>query len=75
MLGRKIKDYLDEKGIKYTYISEKTGLGMNIISPLLNGKREIKATEYFSICAALDLPLEYFADQEQLKVEKEETRV
>lgn len=63
MLGKRIKAYLDDKGIKYTYVSEKTGLPMNVLSPLLNGKREVKATEYFSICIALNLPLEYFADE------------
>lgn len=60
MLGKKIKSYLDENGIKYSYVSEKTGIPMNILSPMLNGKREIKATEYFSICSALKLPLESF---------------
>lgn len=63
MLGKRIKAYLDEKGIKYTYLSEKTGLSMNILSPLLNGKREVKATEYFLICTALCVPLETFAEQ------------
>ena len=50
MLGNRIKDYLDEKGIKYSFISGKTGIPMNILSPMLNEKREIKAVEYFEIC-------------------------
>ena len=54
MLGNRIKEYLDSKGIRYSYLSERTGIPANILSPMLNGKREIKALEYFSICSALD---------------------
>lgn len=62
MLGNKIKDYMDENGIKYSFLSGKTGIPMNILSPMLNEKREIKAVEYFSICNALGVSLESFAD-------------
>jgi transcriptional regulator with XRE-family HTH domain len=63
LLGKKIKTYLDENGIKYSYLAEKTKIPMNIISPMLNEKREIKATEYFLICNALNVSLESFADK------------
>ena len=62
MLGNKIKDYMDANGIKYSFLSSKTGIPMNILSPMLNEKREIKAVEYFSICNALGVSLESFAD-------------
>ena len=62
MLGMRIKGYLDENGIKYIRVSEKTGIPMNALSPLLNDKREIKATEYFAICNALKVPLTKFAE-------------
>lgn len=70
MLGARIKAYLDDNGIRYTHISEKTGIPMNIFSPMLNEKREIKAVEYFCICNALCVPLEKFADI-QKETEKE----
>ena len=63
MLGSKIKGYLDENGIRYSHVSEKTGIPMNVLSPMLNEKREIKATEYFLICSVLGLPLEKFAKE------------
>ena len=50
MVGLKIKEYLDENGIKYSYLSERTGMPMNILSPTLNGKRKMSAEEYFMIC-------------------------
>lgn len=62
MLGTRIKDFLDANGIKYSHVADKTGIPMNALSPMLNEKREIKATEYFSICVALNVPLERFAD-------------
>lgn len=65
MLGAKIKSYLDDNGIKYTHVSEKTGLSMNVLSPMLNEKRDIKATEYFIICNALGVPLAKFAEQSE----------
>ena len=63
MLGKKIKQYLDDNGIRYSHVAEKTGIPMNVFSPMLNEKREIKANEYFSICFALKLPLEKFAPE------------
>ena len=65
MVGLKIKEYLDENGIKYSYLSEKTGMPMNILSPTLNGKRKMSAEEYFMICGMLGLPAETFAPDTQ----------
>lgn len=68
MIGLKIKKYLDENGIKYSFLSEKIGIPMNVLSPLLNGKRKMTVEEYFTICGALELPVNTFepkgADQE-----------
>lgn len=55
-----MKKYLDENGIKYSFLSEKTGMPMNILSPLLNGKRKMSVEEYFMICEALGLSVDTF---------------
>lgn len=65
MLGTNIKKYLDSNGIKYTHVSDITGIPMNVLSPMLNEKREIKAREYFIICNALNVPLTRFSDVER----------
>lgn len=65
MIGLKVKKYLDENGIKYSYLSEKTGMPMNILSPTLNGKRKMSAEEYFTICKVLDVPAETFSPNGQ----------
>lgn len=65
MLGKRIKTYLDKNGIRYTHVSKKTGIPMNVLSPMLNEKREIKAVEYFTICNALKVSLDEFADEKE----------
>ena len=53
MIGLKVKKYLDENGIKYSYLSEKAGIPINMLSPTLNGKRKMSVEEYFRICEQL----------------------
>lgn len=60
MFGVKIKDYMDSKGIKYSYIAEKSGIKLNIFSAMLHNKRKITVEEYFTICAALQVDGNYF---------------
>ncbi|MBQ6832854.1 MAG: helix-turn-helix transcriptional regulator [Lachnospiraceae bacterium] len=64
MLGLKIRAYMDTKGIKQTYLSDKTGLPIQTVNAILNGNRKIEAVEYYAICQALERPLEYFLQEE-----------
>lgn len=60
MKGSDIKKYLDENGIKQTFISERTGIPLPILNAMLNDKRKIEANEYMLICDAINVPLEQF---------------
>lgn len=60
MVGDKIKTYLDNKGIKYKFISKETGIPINILSPMLNCKRKISVEEYLKICQALNVDANFF---------------
>lgn len=60
MLGEKIKNYLIEHGIKQRFLAEKLELPDPVISDMLNGQRKIDAVEYYQICKALRVSLEYF---------------
>lgn len=60
MIGAKIKSYLQERGIKQTFLAEKTGMTNSIISDICNNDRKVECVEYYKICKALNLPLEYF---------------
>lgn len=56
----KIKNYLQENGIKQNWISEKTGVPAGKISLTLNGHRRLTFAEYELICGALDIPVDTF---------------
>ena len=63
MLGEKIKNYLIEHGIKQRFLAEKLELPDPVISDMLNGQRKIDAVEYYQICKALRVSLEYFFEE------------
>jgi len=65
MLGLNIKGYLDMNGIKYSHISAKAGIPMNVLSPMLNSKRRIYADQYHDICEVLKVPMETFFRQQK----------
>lgn len=60
MLGPTIKNYMEEMGIKQTFLADKTGIKLQDINAILNGDRKIEANEYYDICATLDKQLEFF---------------
>ncbi len=63
MIGQKIKKYLVEKGITQSFVSKKTGIKQTSLNAALNGNRNLTATEYFEICKALELPLDFFVSK------------
>lgn len=68
MVGKKIKEYLSENGIKQTFLAEKTGLSDSIISDICIHDRKIDCIEYYRICKALNVPLEFFMPSEEQEV-------
>lgn len=65
MIGAKIKVYLQEHGIKQSFLAERTGLTASIVSDICINDRKIDCMEYYKICKALDLPLEYFLEDNE----------
>ena len=51
---------MEERGIKQSFLKEPLGMTASTLNSLLNGNRKLSAEEYFKICDALDVPLEYF---------------
>ena len=64
MVGKKIKQYLVDNGIKQTFLAEKTGLSQMVISDICNRDRKIDVVEYAKICKALNVPFETFLEGE-----------
>ena len=60
MVGEKIKNYLNENGIKQTFIADKTGLSNSCISAICGGNRKIEVIEYLKICRALGVEPDTF---------------
>ena len=60
MIGKCIKTYLDENGIKQTFLADKAGLTNDVVSNICKGTRRVTCFEYYKICKALNVPFEYF---------------
>lgn len=64
----KIKDKIDEMGLKRKFISAQIGVTESKLSLLLSGKRKIEASEYANICKVLNVPMsEFFVTEENKK--------
>lgn len=50
----RLKLYMKEKGYKQKVIAEKSGFTENQMSQILNGRRDITADEFETICNALN---------------------
>lgn len=59
-LGAAIKAYITEHGLKQKNIAEKSGFTVQTFNAVMNGQRKLEATEYFKVCDALQIPLDYF---------------
>ena len=68
MVGRAIKEYLEAKGIRQTFVAKKAGLTDGQMSDICNGKVRLDVCVYYRICKALELPLETFVNEDILEV-------
>ena len=62
MVGKKIKKYLKEHGIKQGYVAEMVGISSSRMSDICNRDRAIDCVLYQKICKALGVPLETFLE-------------
>lgn len=65
MLGKRIKKFIDGRGIKQTFLAAKIGVSDGAMSAICAGDRSIDAVEYYLICKALNVPLEYFFSDDE----------
>ena len=68
MVGKAIKEYLEAKGIRQTFVAKKAGLTDGQMSDICNGKVRLDVIVYYRICKALELPLETFVNEDILEV-------
>lgn len=63
MVGARIKQYLDDHGIKQGFVAEKVGLTPSQMSDICNKDRSIDCVVYYKICKVLLVPLETFLEE------------
>lgn len=56
----KMRQYIQETGLKQSVIAQKVGITDSSLSLALLGKRRLEAGEYVSICNVLDVPFDFF---------------
>lgn len=61
-IGEKIKVYADEHGIMQKFLAEKSGMTPSQMSLVMSGQRTLNVIEYFNICKALNVSMEYFME-------------
>ncbi len=55
--AERVKQIVEDKGVSYTFISEKTGIPVNAISRSFLGKRRFPADEMVAICSVIGIDL------------------
>lgn len=63
MLGPIIKNYINNKGLIQSRIAKKAGIPISTFNDILNGRRKIDAIEYFHICCALEVSVDFFKEK------------
>lgn len=54
-INLRLKEIIESRGIKQSYISERIGITTDAISRILNGTRKITGEELLNICDLLDI--------------------
>lgn len=65
-VGERIKAYMNEKGIKQVFVSQKTGISKEKLCSSLNGNRKLQFEEYELICGALEVNTDKFIKPKKL---------
>lgn len=58
-----IRKYLEDHGIKQTFISDRCGWTKQKTHAIVTGKRKITADEYGEVCDAVGVPYDFFFNE------------
>lgn len=59
MIGKRIKQYLEDNGIKQSFLAEKIGVTKQKMTYICSANN-VDCVTYYKICKALNVPLETF---------------
>lgn len=62
-INEKLAEIINAKGLKQSFVAEKTGIKADAVSRILANKRSIQADEFLKLCELLEVnPREFSAD-------------
>jgi plasmid maintenance system antidote protein VapI len=64
LVAKCIGEYLKENGIKQTWLADRLDVPVTTLNGIINGRAEMKADMFISICRILNVPPETFAKGE-----------
>jgi len=67
-IRQRIKDCINEKGLKQYVVANKAGFSQKQFSAMMTGRRKIYAVDLGPICVALNVKVEEFIKPELTKV-------
>ena len=62
LVYQKVKRYLEEHGIRQSFVAEKCNISLSTFNSMLNGKRKMYAEDLRLICFALNVSPEVFIE-------------
>lgn len=60
--NEKLKELVDERGIKWMWLSQKAGISYKTLNAVKKSRVKIKFDDLAKICEVLDIPLNFFKD-------------
>ena len=66
----KVRQYIDDQGMKQVAIAEKAGISKTTFNAIMNGKRTMYAEDLRAICLALNVSPELFIEVKKCKDSK-----
>ncbi len=58
--GPRIRQYIENNGIKKKYVSEAAGIPLSAFSQMCQGRQKITVQQYFTICDVLNVTPQEF---------------
>lgn len=65
--GERILSYLNANGIRQSFVAEKCGWTKQKVHSMLHGRNRITADDYYKICNALCVSMDFFYEAAQEK--------
>lgn len=62
LVYEKVRQYLEERGIRQSFVAEKCSMSTTTFNAMLNGHRKMYAEDLRAICYALEVSPEQFVE-------------